>query len=462
MDRAAAELFLASLFVEATPERGEALRSAAVAARDWERLLPALEGHGVLALFLRNLAQAGIEVPPAIAALFHGRGAEQEGDDRRSRLGLQRFLAAAGRQRVEVTLVGGSALCYDLYPAGLRRLGELEVLVAPEHLGRALQAGLESGLLLEESALPAWWYRRTASALRLAPASPVLRALRLRTCMHHPSLCLTTREPEVLARRRRVSHEGHALFLLDPLDGLLELATSVATHTGEATLVGGRRHLLAAAASSTHPLRLDRLLDLRTFIEARHAAHAPAQVVARAREWSCEPALRAVLECLQMGLGFASGAREWVRPLAQALAAAAPPAGPRGSETALFRPDPIERLPQWLWPPDAFLARLQALPAGSSARARRLVRARHVAGVLAAGVVAGLGFPLALIQRRLERAARRGAWASTQTPERMSDVNEAWRAAANAAEQQKPLTPRTIALLPRDEGALRLPDHYKG
>jgi hypothetical protein len=43
----------------------------------------------------------------------------------------------------------------------------------------------------------------------------------------------------------------------------------------------------------------------------------------------------------------------------------------------------------------------------------------------------------------------------------MSDVNEAWRAAARV-EQQKPIAPRTIALPPREEGALRFPDHYKG
>ena len=459
MDRAAAELFLASLFLESTPDRSEALRNAAAAARNWEALLPGLEGHGVLALFLRNLEQAAVELPAAVAPLFQARLGEQQAEDRRARLALQRFLAAAGRQRVEVTLVAGSALCFDLYPGGVRRLGEPELLVAPEHLERALQAGVESGLLLEESALPPWWYRHTASALRLAPASPVLRALRLTTRLHHPSLCLTTREPEILARRRRVAHEGHGLFLLDPVDGLLELATSVAIRAGESLLVGGRRHLLAATAAPAHALRLDRLLDLRTFIEARHASLTPAAVLARAREWSCEPALRVVLECLVMGLGFPSGAREWVRQLAQALAGATPQGSPR-AEAALFRPDPIERLPQWIRPPDAFLVRHYVLAAPSPARLR-LARARHVAGVLAAGATAAFGFPLALLQRQLARGARRHAWASAQTPQRLSDVNEAWRAAATA-EQQKPLTPRTIALPPREEGALRLPDHYKG
>jgi hypothetical protein len=288
----------------------------------------------------------------------------------------------------------------------------------------------------------------------------VLSAIHLRSTLHHPSLCLTAREPEILARRRRVALEGHALFLLDPLDGLLELATRTAMQAGEATLVGGRRHLLAAAGAGDHPLRLDRVLDLRTFVEAQHASLPLATVLARAKEWSSEPALRAVLECLQMGLGFPPGAREWARSLVPALAASTP-AGPRGLEPALFRPDPIERLPQWIWPPDAFFARRFALAAGGSARALRLARARHVAGVVGAGALAGFGLPLALLLRRMARPARREAWARAQTPQRMSDVSEAWRAAARV-EQQKPLTPRTIALPPREEGALRLPDHYKG
>ena len=46
-------------------------------------------------------------------------------------------------------------------------------------------------------------------------------------------------------------------------------------------------------------------------------------------------------------------------------------------------------------------------------------------------------------------------------PQRMSDVSEAFRSAARV-EQQKPITPKTIALLPQEEGAVRLPDHYKG
>lgn len=460
MDRAAAELFLASLFVEPTPERLEALRNAAKTVRNWDGLQSALEGHGVLALFLRNLAKAEVELPPAIAPMFQARDGVQRDDDQRSRLTLQRFLAAAARERLEVTLVGGSALFLDLYPEPLRRAGELEFLVPPEHFARALGAGEQAGLLLDEEALPAWWYRRAQTTLPLAPSSSMLRGVRLRCRLHHPSLLLTTHEPELLARRRRVPFEGHPLFLMDPIDGLLELSVQLATQAGDA-LVTGRRHLLEAAGGRTHTLRLDRVLDLRTHVERRHAELSVAAVLERAREWSAEPALGAALECIQMGLGFLPAARDWARQLAQGLAGA-PSNVPKGTTSPLFRPDPFERLPQWLRPSDAFLARRYALAAGSSTRRLRFARARHLAELFGAGAVAGLGFPLALLGRQLARGSRRSAWSGAQSPQRMADVNEAWRDAASRAEQQKPIAPRTIALPPKEEGVTRYPDRYLG
>jgi hypothetical protein len=461
MERAAAELLLASLFVETTPERQDVLRNAAKATRNWEGVCESLGSHGVLGLFLANTAAAGIELPAALAALFGAKASEQRSADQRARVGLQRFLAAAGREGVEVTLIGASALCYDLYSTPVRRLGELELLVAREHHARALRAGEQAGFLLAEDSLPAGWYAHTHTATPLAPVSPVLPQLRLHTRLHHPSLLLTTREPEILARRRRVEHEGHRLHLLEPLDALLELATTLARRAGESLLVSGRRHLLDAAAHRDHALRLDLLVDLRTFVERHHGALQTSEVLSRASEWSAEPSLRSALECLQMGLGFAPGAREWSRQVAQALAAAAPPR-PNGAAPAQFRPDPVERLPQWLRPCDAYLVRQHALPASSSARTLRLARARHVAGVLGACAAAGLGFPLALLARRLQRERRRRQWEFAQSPQRLSDVNDALRTAAARAEQQKPLTPRTIALPEEEERVARYPDHYRG
>jgi hypothetical protein len=458
MERAAAELFLASLFVEATPERHEALRNAAKAARNWDGLLPALHAHGVLGLFLRNLGQAGIELPSAAAPQFEAKNGAQRDEDQRARLTLQRFLAAATRAGVEVTLVGPSAAFLELYDEPVRRAGGLEVLVPPEHLARALRAGADAGLLPEPSALPAWWYLRTESALPLAPTSGFLAGLCVRTRLHHPSLLLALNEPELLARRRKQPFEGFPLHRLQPIDALLELAVTLATRAGD-TLIHGRSKLLGAAASPGHALRLDLLLDVHTQLERAHAELAPAAVLARAREWGAEPALHAVLECLQMGVGFAPAARELVRRLAQGLAGAA--GAGRSSASPLFRPDPIERLPHWLRPSEAFLARRYALAGTSSPRALRLARARHLFGVLAAGAVAGLGYPVALAARQLARKARAAAWASAQTPQRLSDVSESYRSAARV-EREKPALPRTIRLPSEEERVARFPDRYLG
>src|SRR5262249_7716303 len=160
---------------------------------------------------------------------------------------------------------------------------------------------------------------------------------------------------------KRTQCEGHAVFQLDPLDAVLELATHLATRAGEALLTSGRRNLLAAATAPQHALRLDQVLDLRVFVEARHREMPPPALVARAREWSAEPALGATLECVQMGLGFPPEAREWARQVVRSLAVTPDV----GRPAALFRPDPIERLPIWLRPSDAYLARVHALQAGA-------------------------------------------------------------------------------------------------
>jgi len=75
MDRAASELFLACLHVETTPERDEVLKNAFPAVRDWEGLVAALEGHGLLALFASHQERLGFELPPNLATTLLARRA---------------------------------------------------------------------------------------------------------------------------------------------------------------------------------------------------------------------------------------------------------------------------------------------------------------------------------------------------------------------------------------------------
>ena len=176
---------------------------------------------------------------------------------------------------------------------------------------------------------------------------------------------------------------------------------------------------------------------------------------------SAEPALRAALECLQMGLGFLPGAREWARRVLQGLATA-PSTVLAGHTPPVFRPDPIERLPQWLRPSATYLERKNALPMGAAPARLQRARAGHLWELACVGLVAAVGFPLALAGRELGRKARAATWAKAQTPARLSDVNDAWRTAASRAEQQKPLAPRTISLPTKEESVARYPDRYAG
>ncbi|MEQ1894419.1 MAG: nucleotidyltransferase family protein, partial [Planctomycetota bacterium] len=298
MDRAAAELLLASLFVESTPERLEALKNALANTKDFGGFVPALAHHGVVLLFQRNLAAAGIEPPPTLAQQLTARAGEERHVALRARLTLQRFLAAAGREHVEVTAVRSSALALDLYPEPMRTQRELELFVPPEQLTRALAAARSAGLAPDAGELPPWWTRATHGELRLRGSSAHLAPVRLSTRLHHPSLMVSAREPELLARRRRIKIEGHELFVLEPLDALLELALTLATRAGLDTLTTGRRHLLTAASSASSPLRLAELCDLRTFLERPDVTLSAGALVARAHEWNAEAALRAALECV--------------------------------------------------------------------------------------------------------------------------------------------------------------------
>jgi len=465
MDRAAAELFLASLFLEPTPERESALKNAVPAAANWEGLLPALEAHGVLVLFRRNLERAGVELPAAIAPLLQSRANQLADEAQRTWLTLQRLLQVCAREPLEITLVGDSAFAFDVYPERtLRRPGTLELLVRGRHFAAALRCAEQAGLLLAESSLPARWQRSMHTSVELVPCSPLLCGVRLRARLHHPSLLLTVKQDELLQRRRSLDLEGSSVFTLDPLDRLLDLAVQLATRAGETLLAAGRRTLLAAAGSAGHPLRLSWILDLHSEVERRHAGLSVAGLVERAKEWNAEAALKASLELAHTGLGFAPEAREWVRQVTRGLAGASSSEGHGRAASALpvlFRPDPIERLPLWLRPSEAFLVRYYGLAAGASPRRLRVARARHLAGILGQGAVTLVALPIGLLARRLARNRRRAAWEEAQAPQRIGDLNDAWRA-AQRVEQQKAIAPRSVSLLPQEEGVQRLPDHYRG
>lgn len=461
MDRAAAELLVASLFVDPSAERLAALKQRSAAVTNWDTLLNAAQGHGVVGLLRHNLDAAGVELPASIAPVLAARASEAGDAGQRARLALQQILSAAAVENLDVTLVGASSYAFDLYAdRALRRPGLLELHVRARDLRTALRAAEVAGLLPEPRSLPAWWYRGTALPLPLAPSSSLLCRARLHTRLHHPSLLLGVREAEVRERRKRFSHEGWSVHVLDPIDRVLDHAVRLAASAGDKLLLPGRRGLVEAASDPGHPLRLDLVLDLATAIERFLADLPVAAVLERARQWRAEAPLSAALQCLQSGLGFVAPARDWARSVAMDLAR-----GPRGvaqpnALPATFRPDPIERLPLWARPTEDFLVRRYAIERATRPALAR-AQALHYATLLVQGTVALLGLPIALVQRWMDRGQRDEALARAQSPQRQTDVVDAWRA-SQRLEQQKAITPRTLALPPPEEGAQRYPDHYAG
>lgn len=455
LDRSAAELVLATLFLEPSPERLESLRKAVGAVRSYGGFLQTLEAHGVLGTAARNLELVGVELPPIVGPDLEQRAAELREGQRRARLTLQRFLQAAGRAEIEVTLLEESALQRDP-DSSLHNAGPLDLLVSRKHLAAAARAGAAVGLALGEGVLPIWWHLFARSPLWLASGSPLLCPVRLRGHLHHPSQLLTVELEELFRRRRRAEFEGLPVYTLDPADRLLYLATAVASRAGEALNSPGRRSLLAAASAPGHPLRLGWILQVRAEVERAQAELSPQALVARAHEWCGEEALRATLECIHGGLGFLPGAKEWVRQVLLGLApqgAGLPARAPAGAEPAYdFRADIVERLPRWFLPPQAYLVRRYQLPVDASPGKRRAVRAEHIARVLLHGTLALSLFPAALLARRLSRPARRRGLEQARGSERAQDAVLDWLQAARAASAPRSVL-RTVALegVPEDD-----------
>jgi hypothetical protein len=455
MDKKAAELLLAALYLDPSPERQEGLKRAVQEARNCGGLLPALERHGLILLFRHHLEQAAIELPAALGPLLEARARELSEQARRARSTLQHVLRECARTGVELTLRADASVALGADPAGELLVPSLEFFVRSEQLAGALAACASAGALVPEAALPVWWQRLTDVRVALEPCTAFSGGLELSWRLHHPSLLFTAEGEAILGRRKPLAQPAAGAFGLDPLDELLELVTRVAVACGQ-SLGHGRGTLLRAAMTPEHPLRLAWVLGLRHLIETRESQLSVRTLLARAREWSAEAALRAVLECLQMGLGFTPAAREWVRQVLLGLASS-----PASAEPVDLGPDVIERLPRWLSPSTDYIVRRAELGPGSTPRDLQRARARHVAAVLLFLAAAGLAYPCALLGRRLARTTRQRARACASSPERLQELGSEVRANARLEQERRPRTPQTVSLLPREETAFALPEKYR-
>jgi hypothetical protein len=462
VDPRAGEIVLASAFLDPLPERLDRLRRAARTVVDWAPVPLLLESHGVLVLARRNLAQAGVEPPETIRETLAAREGVLREIDLRFRLTLERFLRQTDAIGVEVTLLKGASLALDLYPeSALRSQGDLDLLVRPGDVRRALDAGARCGFFVGERAPPVWWYRLAHFHVKLDPESSLLREVELHWALHHPSRLLTVRLERLLARRVRVDIAGVRAWTLDPLDRFLHLVTHLARHLEEAPLRPGRAALAAACSAHGHPLRMRWVLDIVAEVERFHATTDAVALGERACEWNADAELAAMLAWLREAVGFAPGATAWVDRALDALGG--PPAGceERGisrvmpgsglhalppparirtrplvaAEKAIrhgplpaldFRMTALAGLPRWVLPPRRYFERRGAW--GAAAVGLTLQRGVHAAGVLLHALVALGALPVAMVVGMLARPARRRMRRRARTPERVLDLVVAARA----------------------------------
>jgi len=404
---ATGELVLASLYLTPTPAREAELRRAARVLVDWDPALVALEAHGVLGLALRNLERSGASVPPAVLERLRERARAMRAIELGFRLTIERFLQATHRAGIDVTLLKGASLAVDLYPErGLRTQADLDLLVRPEHVRRAVAAARGIGLAPPRRALPAWWYRLAHFHLKLVPADGLQRELELHWHLHPLAQLYTVRLRDLLARRRALELGGVPAWTLDPLDRLLHLVTHLVRHCPLGLL--DRALLVTSAADPRVPLRAKWLLDVHGEVERRHGEFGVGALATRAAEWNAEAELALVLAWVRDRLGFTDEPRAWIErvlaalPRPRAPERLAAPARDRPLPGFDLRPSALHAFPRWVWPDPTTFGRLAGNGPVPVAR-----RAFHAARVLArAALVLGVT-PLAWTVRAFRRSPER-------------------------------------------------------
>ncbi len=428
LDAATADFGLDGLFLEATPQRLERL-AASARSMAWEPLVRALESHGVLLLFLRNLALAGVEPPADARALVAQRERVLREDARRFRFTLLRFLHEAQARGVVPVLLKGASLGLDLYPDVLRSQGDIDLLVKTEELAPAISAARAIGLIIDADAFPGWWYRLAHFHRKLVPATALVREIELHWSLVHPSALLTIQDEALRSRAQEQRVFGVAIRSLDPADRFLHLVTHLVSHAGGALGPPDRTTMRAVLEDPESPLKLRWTVDIHAEWEKRSGLWTSNQLAERAHEWNAEPHLCWALRWVRSAWGFEPDPEHRAALVLEDLGAPQPlPRRSRVSGAPVrgfdFRARALGGAFPWAFPPASYLERRYG---ARSLIDRALWRALRGVEVLARLGLAVLLLPAALVGRVLLRRARKRAFAQANSPERVLDLSVAWR-----------------------------------
>lgn len=400
------------LLLLATPrgnERDRAeVRDLATQVLDWESLLADAERLGAVALLGKALDDAGAARPGAVdeacrAALVRGT--------LRMALAtrvLAEALGALRRAGVEPLVLKGVPLAHELYePAGLRPIGDIDLLVRRADRDAALGALCAEGYALPARSLPLSFYFRHHFHVTLTRSGAEGLPIELHW-QAQPRFSLSRIPVEALYEHRRiVSCAGIQV----PVPGREEAFLYLAQHFIRHLIAFGEETAADPVAAMLEPARRGRLTWLSDLIllAQREPGLDWNRVDRLAREWGLageSAGLRRHLASIEAAPppvgGTADAHGEATLRLIRRLARHFPTLA--GASGALqLRPILIARLWRFAFPGREWICWRYGLAADSGRTRVALRGLGHAAGVAAAALRMGLGLPLAWFRSRSRR-----------------------------------------------------------
>ena len=191
---------------------------------NWPRLSRMAQRENATLIIWRSLQQLGIHVPPDVETAWRQLARMSEFQSLR----LERFLHEAvetlATRAIDVMLLKGSALTYTAYASFRDRpMGDLDLLVWPNRAEEAWSLLQEDGWRWWSKQFPADWYRTHHHLPPLFDASTGSVGMEIHRAPLPPGHPFSLAPETLWLRARRISVNGKAAWVPDPLHRLLHL-----------------------------------------------------------------------------------------------------------------------------------------------------------------------------------------------------------------------------------------------
>ena len=290
-------LLLAALSPQPAEDRAAEIRELAQARLDWAYVVDAAARLGTLALLGSAAAQAGAELPPAVA----GRCRQAHHLSAARALLAERSLGRIARSfrqaEIPLLVLKGVPLALEAYgDPGLRPVGDLDILVHRRDRDRGLKALAGLGYAPAHGSLPLSFYRRHHFHAALVRIGEEKLPVELHWDTHPPFSLGWVPEQELWAGATRIQLDGESVRIPGLGENLLLLAQHLWRHT-LGTGAGGAADPVEWLLSPALQGRLIWVADL-ALLARRHDVDWP-RLQARVQRWGLDSEWQAAADLLR-------------------------------------------------------------------------------------------------------------------------------------------------------------------